>query len=357
MYCKRTAIIRFLIVKTVFLSVVAALILVYNALCAQAASPVLSGCPVLPEDSIWNTPVDTMPVAANSNDMIDSIGRDTTLHPDFGSGLWEGGPIGIPITLIDSTQAMVNVSFDYADESDPGPYPIPPDAVIEGGPDSDGDRHILLLDTDACLLYELFYARPEPDGSWSAGSGALFDLSSNDLRPDGWTSADAAGLPILPGLIRYDEVTAGSINHAIRFTVAQSRNTYVWPARHYASSLIGSQYPPMGQRFRLKASVDLSGFSPEIQVILQAMKKYGLIVADNGSDWFISGEPDERWNNDMLRELNQLAGNDFEAVDVSSLKVHEDSGQAQQPTAPPPPPPSSSLNLSWLFLLLNGTAP
>ena len=355
MCCKNKAILHFLCIKAVFLSIAAVLFFICNVLSAQAASPVLSGCPILPADNIWNTPVDTMPVAAGSNAMIDSIGRDTALHPDFGSGTWEGSPIGIPITLVDSTQTMVSVNFDYSDESDPGPYPIPPDAQIEGGPAGDGDRHILLFDKDTCRLYELFYAWPEQDGSWSAGSGAIYDLNSNNLRPEGWTSADAAGLPILPGLIRYDEVAAGTVNHAIRFTVAQSRDTYLWPARHYASSLTGSQYPPMGQRFRLKATVDISGFSPEIQVILLAMKKYGLIVADNGSDWYISGEPDERWDNDMLHELKQLTGNDFEAVDVSSLMVHKDSGQAHQSTLPPPNP--SAINLSWLFLLLNSSAP
>ena len=356
MCCTKSIIIRFLWCKAAFISGAALLLMLFSILPVRAASPLISGCPVLPADNIWNTPVDTMPVAANSDAMIDSIGRNTNLYPDFGSGTWDGGPIGIPFDLVDSSQPLVNVSFDYADESDPGPYPIPPDASIEGGPDSDGDRHILLLNTDTCFLYELYYAWPEQNGSWSAGSGAIYDLNSNDLRPEGWTSADAAGLPILPGLIRYDEVAAGAVNHAIRFTVAQSRRAYVWPARHYASSLTGSQYPPMGQRFRLKGDVDISGFSPQMQVILQAMKKYGIIVADNGSDWFISGAPDERWDNDMLHEMKQLTGNDFEAVDVSSLMVDKDSGQVQ-PGPLPPPPPGGDINLSWLFLLLGKTVP
>ena len=290
--------------------------------------PQIGNCPLLPADNIWNTRVDSLPLDANSDAYIDTIGRETGLHADFGSGTWEGGPIGIPFDFVDGNQPLVSVVFDYADESDPGPYPIPPDASIEGGPNSDGDRHVLVVDTDHCILYELYYAWPQPDGSWQAGSGAIFDLNSNALRPDGWTSADAAGLPILPGLVRYDEVAAGEIRHAIRFTVPQTRNTYIWPARHYASNLPGSEYPPMGQRFRLRAGFDLSGFSPDVQVILQAMQHYGIILADNGSAWYISGVPDEHWDNDMLRELSQVTGADFEAVDVSSLMVDPDSGQA-----------------------------
>jgi hypothetical protein len=223
----------------------------------------------------------------------------------------------------------VSVIFDYDNESDPGPYPIPTDAPIEGGPGSDGDRHVLVVDRDACTLYELFYAWPQPDGSWQAGSGAVFDLSSHALRPDGWTSADAAGLPILPGLVRYDEVAAGEIHHALRFTAPQTRRAYVWPARHYASDLTHTQYPPMGQRFRLKAGFDISGFSPHAQIILRALQKYGMILADNGSAWYISGAPDERWDNDVLHELHQVHGSDFEAVDVSALMLDPNSGQVR----------------------------
>jgi hypothetical protein len=218
--------------------------------------------------------------------------------------------------------------FDYEDESDPGPYPIPPDAPIEGGSDCDGDRHILIVDRDNCRLYEIYSAYPETDGSWSAGSGAIFDLTSNLLRPDTWTSADAAGLPILPGLVRYEEVASGEIKHAIRFTAPETRRAYVWPARHYASSRTDTRYPPMGQRFRLKSPFNDSGFSPEVRVILDALKRYGMILADNGGSWFISGVPDERWDNDVLREIRQVHGSDFEAVDVSSLMVDPDSGQA-----------------------------
>lgn len=300
--------------------------------------PVIADCAIFPADNIWNTPVDTLPVAANSAAYINTIGASRTLHPDFGSGEWEGGPIGIPFISVASNQPKVALTFEYDDESDPGPYPIPTDAPIEGGPDADGDRHVIVVDRDQCLLYEVFAAYPQPDGSWEAGSGAIFDLDSHALRPETWTSADAAGLPILPGLVRYEEVASGEIRHAIRFTAPQTRRAYIWPARHFASSLTGSQYPPMGQRFRLKADYEISSFSPPIQVILRAMQKYGLILADNGSAWYISGAPDERWDNDLLRELKRIPGSAFEAVDVSSLMIDSDSGQAQtggQPTATP----------------------
>lgn len=299
----------------------------------KPAGPTLAGCPVFPADNMWNVPVDQAPLHPNSDNYIDTIGRGKTFHPDFGSGEWppgSGAPIGIPYQIISETQTKVPVSFRYDDESDPGPYPIPPDPLIEGGPNATGDRHILLLDQDNCLLYELFDAHPQGGSSWTAGSGAIFDLNSHDLRPDGWTSADAAGLPILPGLIRYDEVALGEIKHAIRFTVPQTQKAYLWPARHFASDITNPAYPPMGLRLRLKASFDISGFSPEIQVILQAMKTYGIILADNGSAWYLSGVPDERWDNDTLRELKQLTGGDFEAVDVSGYQVGPNSGQANQ---------------------------
>jgi hypothetical protein len=299
--------------------------------------PQVAGCPLFPADNIWNVPVDTLPVDPNSAAYINTIGASAGLHPDFGAGDWppgSGSPIGIPYTDVPGTQPKVTVTFDYADESDAGPYPIPPNPPIEGGPNSDGDRHVLIVDRDNCVLYELFYAWPQPDGSWQAGSGAIFDLNSNALRTAGWTSADAAGLPILAGLVRYDEVAAGEIRHAIRVTAPQTRQEYIWPARHFASNLTGSQYPPMGQRFRLRADFDISGFSPEVQVILQALKKYGMILADNGASWFISGVPDERWNNDILvPELRQVKGSDFEAVDVSSLMVDADSAQVGWPAS------------------------
>ena len=297
---------------------------------AAAQSPALAGCAVLPADNIWNTPVNTLPVLAESDQYINSIGRTTGMHADFGSGTWNGASIGIPLTLVRNSQPLVPVAFDYAGESDAGPYPIPASAAIEGGPASDGDRHILVLNQDTCRLYELYYAWPQPNGSWTAGAGAVYDLASNALRPDGWTSADAAGLPILPGLVRYEEVAAGEISHAIRFTVSTTKKAHVWPARHDASSLTSSQYPPMGQRFRLKASVNISGYSPPVQVILTAMKKYGIILADNGSNWYVSGMPDSRWNNDMLLELRTITGNAFEAVDCRSLLLDPNSGKVRQ---------------------------
>jgi hypothetical protein len=308
--------------------------------------PSLAGCPVLPADNVWNTPIENLPVDPRSSDYTRAIGVDKGIHPDFGSGLWEGAPIGIPCNVVPGTQPKVDITFDYADESDPGPYPIPPDAEIEGGESSSGDRHVLVLDSDNCILYETWSTYPRQDGRWVAGSGAVFDLRSNALRPDGWTSADAAGLPILPGLVRYDEVAEGEIAHAIRFTAPSTRRAYVWPARHYASSLTGLNYPPMGQRFRLKADFDLSGFSPKVQVILRALKKYGMILADNGSAWFISGAPDPRWDNDhLVSELREVTGSDFEAVDESYLMVDPDSGQARQ-TLPDTHPPAVPMNLT-----------
>lgn len=283
---------------------------------------------MFPSDNIWNTPIDSLPLDPNSEAYVETIGAEDFVHPDFGSGLYNGGPIGIPFIVVDSSQPLVDLTFRYDDESEPGPYPIPEDPPIEGGPESNGDRHVLVLDHDACILYEIYRAFPQLDGTWRADSGAIFDLNSNGLRPDTWTSADAAGLPILPGLVRYDEVAAGEIKHALRFTAPETRRDYIWPARHYASDLTESHYPPMGQRFRLKASFDVTDFPSDVQVILVALKKYGMILADNGSPWYISGAPDERWDNDVLRALRQVHGLDFEAVDVSSLMVDPDSGQA-----------------------------
>ncbi|MCB9422595.1 MAG: hypothetical protein H6667_22525 [Ardenticatenaceae bacterium] len=292
----------------------------------RSAETAVISCPLFPPDNIWNVPIDKMPVDPNSDAYIATIGASTTLHPDFGSGLWNGGPIGIPYVEVPGSQPKVPITFVYDDESDPGPYPIPPDAPVEGG----SDKHVLVVDRDNCILYELFAAKSQNGGSsWTAGSGAVYNLNSHALRPDGWTSADAAGLPILPGLVQYDEVASGVIDHAIRFTVNETQDSYVWPARHKAGATTDPTYPPMGQRFRLKAGYNISGFSPEVQVILQAMKTYGLILADNGSSWYISGAPDERWNNDVLHELGQVPGSAFEAVDVSSLMVDSDSGQVR----------------------------
>ena len=281
---------------------------------SQQGAPSLAGCPMLPPDDIWNTRVDELPVHARSAAWIRSIGADTGLHADFGSGLWNGGPIGIPFVVVPGTQPKVPLRFEYADESDPGPYPIPPDAPIEGGPAADGDRHILVLDKDRCRLYETWSTYPEGAG-WKAGSGAVFDLASSKLRPDGWTSADAAGLPILPGLLRYDEVAAGAVRHAIRFTVQRTQRAYLWPARHFASNIRDADVPPMGARLRLKAGKTITGFPAQAQRIFQAMKTYGLIVADNGSDMYISGTMDARWDNDILNPaFGQLKADDFEVI-------------------------------------------
>jgi hypothetical protein len=286
---------------------------------------------MFPSDNIWNRRVDDLPLDPSSQAYVNNIGATAGLHPDFGSGLWDGGPIGIPFVVVPATQPLVPISFIwYGDESDPGPYPIPANAPIEGGAASDGDRHVLAVHQGSCLLYEMFYSWPQADGSWDAGCGAVFDLRSNDLRPDTWTSADAAGLPILPGLVRYDEVAGGAIHHALRFTAPRTRKAYIWPARHYASSSTDPTRPPMGQRFRLRAGFDMTAFSAANQVILRALKTYGMILADNGSSWYLSGAPDERWDNDDLHELqNRVHGSDFEAVDESSLMIDPDSAGAR----------------------------
>jgi hypothetical protein len=310
---------------------VSSLLVVFGLASAGAgySQQTIGTCTVLPADNIWNTPVDTLPVLANSASMVTTIGAGTGFHADFGAGLWDGGPIGIPFVTVSATQPKYPATFYYADESDRGPYAVPLNAPIEGGSTSTGDRHALAVDTGTCILYELYRAFPQSSG-WSADSGAIFDLRSNALRPTTWTSADAAGLPIVPGLVTYDEVASGEIKHAIRFTASRTRREFVWPARHYASSLAGSQYPRMGERFRLKASVDISSYPADVQVILRAMKKYGIMLADNGSNWFISGKPDERWDNDHLRTLGQLLGSNFEAVDAVVLRIDPNSGAALQ---------------------------
>jgi hypothetical protein len=282
---------------------------------------IINGCNMFPANNIWNTPIDDMPVHTRSDQWINSIGRYTGFHMDFGSGIWDGGPIGIPYNVVGAGVTKVPVSFYYPDESDAGPYPIPTNPLIEHG----SDHHILIVDHSTCTLYEIYDASYS-GGAWHAGSGAIWDLNSNALRPDTWTSADAAGLPILPGLVRYDEILAGEIDHAIRFT-ASSTNGYIWPARHLTTNNPAAPHiPPMGARFRLKASFDISGYPSHMQVILTAMKTYGIILADNGSNWYVSGAPDDRWDNDMLHLLDDLTGDDFEAVDVSSLMVDYDSG-------------------------------
>jgi hypothetical protein len=301
--------------------VLAAVVAATAALGAGSPRPRVGGCTVFPANNPWNQRVDNLPVASNSNAMIHSIGSSTGLHPDFGSGTWDGGPIGIPYTTVSGGQAKVSVSFRWPGESDKGPYPIPPGVPIEGGSGSTGDRHAIIVDRDACRLYELFGLYPPSGGKgWRAGSGAIWDLHSNHVRPAGWTSADAAGLPILPGLARHEELSQGGIDHALRFTVSRTRNAYVYPARHQASDLTGANLPAMGQRLRLKASYDISHFRKQPRAVLRALKLYGMIVADNGSDWYISGAPSPRWNNDALHELGQVKGSDFEVVNTSSMR-------------------------------------
>jgi hypothetical protein len=284
-----------------------------------ARLPQAPSCPVFPADNWWNLRVDRLPVARDSARIVAAVGPRDHLHADFGSGLWEGGPIGIPITVVGKGERKSRVAFQYASESDQGPYPIPRNVKIEGGRASDGDRHALIVDRDACRLYELFALHPKAGGGWRAGSGAIWDLRSNRLRRAGWTSADAAGLPILPGLARYDEVARGRIDHALRFTVQRTRRAYVHPARHFASDLTDRSLPPMGLRFRLKRGYPIAGFPPQARVVLRALKEYGMMVADNGSNWFVSGAPHPKWSNDQLHALHRVPGSAFEVVDTSGL--------------------------------------
>ena len=275
----------------------------------------LHGKRVFPVDNPWNQRIDSAPVDPNSDTLINSIGRTALFHPDFGSNL----AYGIPYIVVSGATPLVPVTFQYASESDPGPYPIPSNAPIEGGSNATGDRHVLVIDRDHWKLFELYSAAPVGSG-WRAGSGAIFNLNSNALRPAGWTSADAAGLPIFPGLIRYDEVNElHNITHALRFTVQHTRRAYVAPARHFASNSTNPNLPPMGMRVRLKAKFDISKYPADTQVILRALKTYGMIVADNGSNWFVSGASDARWNDSHLNTLKQLTGNDFEVVKMGPI--------------------------------------
>ena len=275
---------------------------------------------MFPRTSQWNARVDKLPAHAQSGQLVRSVGLDANMHADFGSGRWEGAPIGIPYVTVARSAPRVSVRFDYADESDHARYPIPRGVPVEGGRGSDGDRHVIVVDRSRCRLYELFAAYPEDGGSrWRAGSGAIWNLRSNRLRPRGWTSADAAGLPILPGLARYDEVRRGTIDHALRFTAPRTRSAFVYPARHSASSLRDPALPAMGQRFRLKRGFDVSRFPRQARVVLRALKRYGMILADNGSPWYVSGAPNRGWDNDDLHSLNDVPGSAFEAVDTRAL--------------------------------------
>jgi len=280
----------------------------------------LGGRRLLPDDSPWHRDVSKDPVDPNSRKILARVGLDKPLRADFGTE-YQGAPMGIPYIVVTKSQAKVPVTFTEAEEeSDKGPYPIPPNAPIEGGPKGTGDRHIIVLDRDNWQLWELYNAFPDGRGGWKAGSGAFWDLKKNQVRPAGWTSADAAGLPILPGLVRYDEaVEKKAIEHALRFTLAKTRRAYVPPASHWASKAHDEDLPPMGMRVRLRADFDVSGFAPEVAAILVALKKYGMILADNGSDNFISGAPDSRWNNDTLRQLMRVKTRDLEIVEMTGM--------------------------------------
>jgi hypothetical protein len=284
---------------------------------APAPVPTVAGCRVLPADNPFNQRVDQLPVAADSTSVLARIGLSAHVHPDFGT-VYNGAPNGIPFTVVSDPVRRLPVRFTYASESDGHRYPLPRGVAIEGGPHASGDRHVLVLDRTTCTDYELFDARPHK-GHWTAGSGAIFHLNSDHLRPAGWTSADAAGLPILPGLARYSEVAAGAIDHALRFTASCTGPRYVYPARHVATSCTGPNAPPMGLRVRLKAGVNISSLPQQARVVAQALKRYGLILADNGSPWYISGAPDPRWNDSALHELGRLRGSDFQVVNTSSL--------------------------------------
>ncbi|MGI8711793.1 MAG: hypothetical protein ACR2NR_01125 [Solirubrobacteraceae bacterium] len=286
---------------------------------APSTSPTLAGCPVLPADNPFNQRVDRLAVAPDSAQIIARIGLDAPVHPDFGT-VYAGAPNGIPYTVVGAGVRPVHISFTYAGESDRGPYPIPPTAPVEGGASSAGDRHVIVVDRANCTDYELDDARRVRGGSaWTAGSGAIFKLRSDHLRPAGWTSADAAGLPILPGLARYAEDQTGAINHALRFTAPCTAARYVYPARHDTSGCALSHAPPMGLRVRLKASVNISRLPLQARIVATALKRYGLILADNGSPWYISGAPNPRWKDDALHALDRLSGRDFEVVNTRAL--------------------------------------
>jgi len=292
------------------------------AICSSLADasplPGARNCPIFPADNAWNQRVDKLPVARDSATLIRSIGLDAPVHPAFASGLWQGIPRGIPITIVSSRHMrrhMVQFAPQFSARSDRVPYPLPASAPIEATP----DHHLIVVDRDTCLDYELFEAHPMGGGYWRADAGVVWNLRSDRLRPPGGLSADAAGLPILPGLVRYDEVASGVIDHALRFYAPNTRSAWVYPARHYGSGTDNPALPPMGLRVRLKASVNISRLPRQARVIAEALKRYGMILADNGAPWYISGTPDSRWDNEALRQLGQLTGRDFQVVDTSSL--------------------------------------
>jgi hypothetical protein len=319
----------------------------------QGAS--LNGFLPFPADNAWNQDVSNAAVDPNSGAIINFIGPSIGLHPDFGSGLYAGSSMGIPYSVVSSSQSPVNINFTaYGDESDPGPMPIPATAQIEGFPNpGNGDRHALVIDNGNCFLYELYGASANSDGSWNAGSAAVWDLDNDEQRPWTWTSADAAGLPIFPGLVRYDEVAAGKIQHAIRFTLPQSQAAMVPPASHWATTSSNPIAPPMGMKLRLKANYDISGFSTNVQVILTALKKYGMIMADNGSAMYLSGAPDDRWDNSDLHNLSQVPASAFEVVKMNPIYTASNVPQGAAPsitsfTASPTSVSSGTqVTLSW----------
>ncbi len=293
-------------------------------------------CTAFPADDIWHADVSLLPVDSHSGVWLSNMQASTRrLHPDFGGSGDPQVPYGIPITVVAGSHAKVTVAFDYASESDKVPYPLGADTLIEGGAGSGGDMHAIVVDAGACRLYETWDTRTS-GGKWYAGSGATWDLTSDALRPAGWTSADAAGLPIMPGLLRWDEVVAGNVDHAIRFTTNVTSTSYLWPARHQAGSTSSSAYPPMGAWFRLKAGYSTAGLSPQTVVIIDAMKKHGLVLADNGSPWYFQGTADNAWPDTVISQLKSIPASAFEAVDVSALRVSANSGQAVPPAPPAP---------------------
>lgn len=294
-----------------------------DAEAGHARAPV-AGCPVFPANNWWHADVSDLPVHTRSEAWLAHMSPDRDLHPDFGPSYGDGPPYGIPITVVDGDHRRVRVRFTYADESDRQRYPFGRDTRIEGGRRSDGDRHAIVVDRDACRLYETWATRVR-DGRWRAGSGAIWDLRSNNLRPDGWTSADAAGLAILPGLLRWREVRDDTIDHAIRFTTDETSTHHLWPARHDAGSRTDRDYPPMGARFRLAADFDTTGYGRHARRVIRAMQTYGLVLADNGSPWFFQGEQHRRWPERLIEQLKQIPADAFEAVDTSGLQVDPDS--------------------------------
>jgi hypothetical protein len=306
--------------KALVFAFVAATAVVAVGIAQGARGPHVGRCPVFPKSNQWNKRVDGLPVHPRSRELMRSIGVDASLHPDFGAGRYDGAPIGIPYRTVSKRQRRVPLSFEDSDESDRGRYPIPRNVPIEGGRSSDGDRHVIVIDRARCKLYELYAAYPRNGGrSWHAGSGAIWRLRSNRLRPRGWTSADAAGLPIFPGLARWAEARHGVIRHALRFTAPETRRAFIYPARHFASTNTGADLPAMGHRLRLRRSVRISRFPRQARIILRTLRRYGMILADNGAPLYVTGAPSRGWDNDQLHSLKRVKGRDFEVVDTSSL--------------------------------------